>query len=106
MFNIGMSEFILLLFIAFLVVGPKDLPKIARAFGKGVKYLGNLKNEFGEILNLEEEIETAKKDSEELKDITKEARQSSKDIAEVMNEAKKDLKDVESTLGDVKTLVE
>ena len=30
MFNIGFSELLLVLLVAFLVVGPKDLPKVAR----------------------------------------------------------------------------
>jgi len=106
MFNIGMSEFILLLLIAFLVVGPKDLPKIARAIGKGVKYLGNLKEEFGEILNIEEEINTVKKDREEIKAITKEVGQTSREITDAMNEAKKDLKNFNGVITDVKSAVE
>ena len=31
MFNIGFSELILILLVAFVIVGPKDLPKVARA---------------------------------------------------------------------------
>ena len=37
MFNIGMTELLLLLVIAFVVVGPQDLPKIARALGRLVR---------------------------------------------------------------------
>lgn len=37
MFNIGASELILLLLIAFIVVGPKDLPKVARTLGRFVR---------------------------------------------------------------------
>ena len=33
MFNIGFSELIVVLLIAFLVVGPKDLPKVASLAG-------------------------------------------------------------------------
>ena len=36
-FNVGMAEIILLLLIAFVVVGPKDLPKVARALGRFVR---------------------------------------------------------------------
>lgn len=45
MFNIGMTELILLLLIAFVVVGPQDLPKVARALGRFVRYLRNLARE-------------------------------------------------------------
>ena len=31
MFNIGFSELILILLVAFVIVGPRDLPKVARA---------------------------------------------------------------------------
>ncbi|MFQ5542779.1 MAG: twin-arginine translocase TatA/TatE family subunit [Nitrospiria bacterium] len=36
MFGIGIPELILILIIAFVVVGPDKLPKLARALGKGV----------------------------------------------------------------------
>ena len=39
MFNIGAAELILLLLIAFVVVGPKDLPRVARALGRFVRYI-------------------------------------------------------------------
>lgn len=37
MIGIGGGELILILLVAFIVVGPKDLPKVARALGKTVK---------------------------------------------------------------------
>ena len=39
MFNIGFEELILILLVAFVIVGPKDLPKVARAIGRFVKRL-------------------------------------------------------------------
>ena len=67
MFNIGMTELILLLLIAFVVVGPQDLPKVARALGRGVRYLRNLVREIkretgfdeldGEIKGIRREIQ-------------------------------------------------
>lgn len=48
MFNIGFGELVLILLIGFLVVGPKDLPKIGRALAKGLrglhKFMGDLKD--------------------------------------------------------------
>lgn len=37
MFNIGLAEIVLVLLIAFLVVGPKDLPKVAKWLGRNIK---------------------------------------------------------------------
>ena len=45
MFNIGFSELLLVLLVAFLVVGPKDLPKVARWLGRAVKKSRRLLNE-------------------------------------------------------------
>ena len=45
MFNIGFAELILVLLVAFLVVGPKDLPKVARWLGRMVKKLRQLLRE-------------------------------------------------------------
>ena len=37
MFNIGFAELLLVLIIAYVIVGPKDLPKVARWLGRMVK---------------------------------------------------------------------
>ncbi len=47
MFNIGLSELILILLVAFLIVGPRDLPKVARALGRFTRFL---KTKWGEFL--------------------------------------------------------
>lgn len=51
LFNIGILELILVLLVAFLVVGPKDLPKVARWIGRQVKsirrYIREIKKETG-----------------------------------------------------------
>lgn len=36
MFGIGIAELIVIMIIAFVVVGPEKLPKIARTLGKGI----------------------------------------------------------------------
>ena len=39
MFNIGFGELVILLLIAFVIVGPDDLPRVARALAKGIRRL-------------------------------------------------------------------
>lgn len=73
MFNIGMMELVLVLLVAFLVVGPKDLPKVARWIARMVKkardYIDQFKDEFG----LDEIAADMQETGEQLKDAMKDA---------------------------------
>jgi len=60
LFNIGFAELILILLIAFLVVGPKDLPKVARALARFVRYLKGKWAEFVEEADLAETVDELK----------------------------------------------
>jgi sec-independent protein translocase protein TatB len=58
----GGFEFIFVLFIAFLLFGPKKLPEIARVLGKGLGELRRASNELK--FSLEEEIRNLDHESE------------------------------------------
>jgi sec-independent protein translocase protein TatB len=60
MLNIGTAEFIVILVVAFLIVGPKDLPKIARAIGRAIRWARNWIRDMTAQLDLDEEIKTVK----------------------------------------------
>ncbi|MFQ5950306.1 MAG: twin-arginine translocase TatA/TatE family subunit [Nitrospiria bacterium] len=63
MFGIGIPELIVVLLIAFVVVGPEKLPKIARTLGKG---LFELRRASEEVRNeIEKEGEAIEKEFDE-----------------------------------------
>jgi Tat protein translocase TatB subunit len=55
MFGIGMPELLLILALALIVLGPKKLPELARALGKGMAELrratDEIKDEFRQMEN-------------------------------------------------------
>jgi Tat protein translocase TatB subunit len=91
MFDIGMPEMIMIFIVALLVVGPKKLPEIAKALGKG---LGELKKSFQDV-----------KDSvqEEFKESTSEIRDAVTDVKrQIQAEAEDSGKAIQTTMEDVK----
>ena len=54
MFDIGMSELIVILIITLLVFGPKKLPEIARFIGRGIYKLKQEVHNFKETIDIEE----------------------------------------------------
>ena len=53
MFGIGMPELIVIFVIALLVVGPKKLPELARALGRGFGEFKRATNEIRQTLDAE-----------------------------------------------------
>ncbi len=51
MIGVGAGELLLILVVAFIFVGPEDLPKVARALGKAVRLVRKSINEFTELTN-------------------------------------------------------
>ncbi|MCH5288118.1 MAG: twin-arginine translocase TatA/TatE family subunit [Christensenellaceae bacterium] len=82
-----MTELILLLLIAFVVVGPQDLPKVARALGRVVRYLRNLIREIKRETGFDEV-------AGEIRDVQREIRQ---DLREI--DIRKDLAQAEAEIN-------
>ncbi len=57
--DVGAGELLLILLVAFLLFGPKKIPEIARAIGKGMYQLNKATN------GIKEEIEKVKEEIEE-----------------------------------------
>ena len=62
MFGIGTSEILIILVIALLVLGPKEIPKIARTLGRGMRELERAKNELKSAIEFEINEEDAKQE--------------------------------------------
>lgn len=86
MFNIGASELILILLIAFIVVGPKDLPKIARFLGRMVRKARTLLKEIKQETGMDEVESEIRETQREVQKTIREA-----DIREDLKVTKKEL---------------
>lgn len=88
MFNIGFSELLLVLLVAFLVVGPKDLPKVARWLGRAVKKSRRLLNEIKKESGWDELEKEVRDVQHDVKDAVKQG-----DVSAELREAKKSVQD-------------
>lgn len=73
MFNIGMLEILLVLAVAFLIVGPKDLPKVARWIARQIKSLKKLIREIKKETGWDEFAKEFKDTADDIKATVKEA---------------------------------
>ena len=88
MFNIGFSELLLVLLVAFLVVGPKDLPKVARWLGRTAKKSRRLMNEIKKESGWDELEKEVRDVQHDVKDAVKQG-----DVSAELREAKKSVQD-------------
>lgn len=76
MFGIGTGEILVILVIALLVLGPKELPKVARTIGKTMRELQRTKDEIRQSIDTEfedygEDSKPTEQKAEENKDVKK-----------------------------------
>lgn len=98
MFNLGMMEIVLVLAVAFLIVGPKDLPKVARWIARQLK---SLKKVIREIKKETGWDEFAK----EFKDVAYDVRSTVKD-ADVTGDVKTAADELRATVEGVRADVD
>ena len=111
-FNIGFSEVVLVLLIAFLVVGPKDLPKVARWLGQTVKKIRRMikevKREAGwdefekEIKDTKSDVNSTLNDLKKDIDITSDLKDASSDLNKSLNDVQKELDQTGKILKDTR----
>ena len=95
MFNIGFSELILILLVAFVIVGPRDLPKIAAALGRGVRSVRRFMREFQEETGIGDVVDEFRRTSRDLEKTFKEA-----DPTQDLKQAQKDVEDAVRSAAD------
>lgn len=96
MFNIGFAELLVVLVVAYVIVGPKDLPKVARWLGRMVRrarqLIRELKEEVGwnemmaETEDVRRDIDSALKDA----DISSDLKDARRELEHSVREAEKD----------------
>lgn len=67
MFGIGTTELLVILVVALIVLGPKNLPKAARTLGKGLAEFRRVSTDFQRTINTEIELEEHEKRKQEAK---------------------------------------
>lgn len=98
MFNVGMLELVLVLAVAFLIVGPQDLPKVARWLARQIKSIKKLVREVKRETGWDEF-------AREFKDITDDVKSTVQE-ADVTKDVKNAADDLRSTVDSVRRDVE
>ena len=54
MFGLGTAELIIILIIALIVLGPKEIPKVAQTIGKGLRELQRAKDDLKDNIEFDD----------------------------------------------------
>ena len=96
MFNIGFAELLLILIIAYVIVGPKDLPKVARWLARLVKsvrrMIREVKAEVGwdDLMSDTEDIRQEIGATLQEADVTRELKEVRQELNQNLREAEKE----------------
>ena len=100
MFDIGWTEMLVIAVVMIVVVGPKDLPRMLRTFGKTTAKLramaGDFQKQFNEALK-EAELDDVKKSVDELRSLNP-----ANEIRKQLNPFEKAAADVRAGLNSLK----
>ena len=69
MFGMGMTEIMLILAVALVVIGPKKLPGLAKSLGRAMGEFKNATQDFKRSIDLEGDLQDVKKSFDGLQDI-------------------------------------
>jgi len=61
MFGVGTGELIVIILIAILILGPKDIPKVARTIGRGMREIKRVKDDLTKNIEFESDAHSGKK---------------------------------------------
>ncbi|MDR0624596.1 MAG: twin-arginine translocase TatA/TatE family subunit [Treponema sp.] len=101
MFNLGISELLLIFVAALVFVGPGDLPKVARWLARGLKYLRRTLKDIMTAMNLDEDIQEVRETGKMLRETVHDLNPVS-GITDEIESVKKDLKTEFKVIDDMK----
>ncbi|MCA1926843.1 MAG: twin-arginine translocase TatA/TatE family subunit [Calditerrivibrio sp.] len=99
MFGLGLSEVLLIAIVAIVVIGPKKLPEVARALGKGYAEFKKALDGFKDAVKIDDVINDKKGESKNLNDVYNEKWKDSNNVSD--EEKTEDIKDKTNTEGKV-----
>lgn len=106
MFNLGMMEILLVLAVAFLVVGPKDLPRVARWIARQIKSIKKLIREIKKETGWDEFSKEFRETAEDIKstvkdaDIRRDVQETAQELRSAVNDVRKDVDAASAKLKD------